>query len=382
MGLLIASHLDFSEIPLSDTTTFEAIFGKLKAERNTLHILNIYRPPGRAEGFFDEFQEFLSFVITITKDLVIMGDFNVHVDTNSSDSKQFSDILDSFDLSQHVDFPTHIYGHSLDLVISSPGCEVLSASVADRISDHFTVIADLNVDMEESVSSSEKIIHFRNIKKINLATFKDDIRDSELIKNPCQNANALATQYVKILSGLLEKHAPLRTKKVVSKPPNPWMTSEILSAKRQRRYLERVWRKNPTPLNRSRLTRQTHLCNKMMSKAKSRFFSETIENSSSDPRSLWEAFNKLLHRSMPTKLPDCTSIPLLAERFSSFFIDKISIIRSSFSSGENTEALNSLQKSQATILSFAPATKEEVRKLVLASPPKILRPRSHSNISP
>ena len=42
------------------------------------------------------------------------------------------------------------------------------------------------------------------------------------------------------------------------------MTPAILASKRYRRYLERVWRRNPTALNRSRLTRQTHLCNRRM----------------------------------------------------------------------------------------------------------------------
>lgn len=369
VGLLTASHLKFSEIPLSNTTSFEAIFGKLQSGRNTLHILNIYRPPGRSEGFFEQFQDILAFVVTISKDLVIMGDFNLHVDTVSTDSKQFSDILESFNLSQHVDFPTHIHGHSLDLVISSAGCEVLSVSVADRISDHFTVIADLDVDMGNLLTTPKRI-HFRNIKKINLTAFKDDILHSDLIKKPCQTANALTTQFIQVLSTLLDKHAPLKTKKVISKPPNPWMTPEILSAKRQRRYLERVWRKNPTPLNRTRLTRQTHLCNRMMSKAKSAFFSEIIENGSADPKSLWQAFNKVLHRSVPTKLPDCTSVALLAERFGSFFIDKIAVLRSSFTSGEQVESLDRRDKSKAALLSFPAASEEEIRKLVLASPSK------------
>ena len=82
---------------------------------------------------------------TLPYNVVVMGDFNLHVDTSSSDVRQFADILESFDLDQRLDFPTHIHGHSLDLMIFSKAFDVLSVSVSDKISDHFSVLADLNI---------------------------------------------------------------------------------------------------------------------------------------------------------------------------------------------------------------------------------------------
>ena len=58
-----------------------------------------------------------------------MGDFNLHVDTPSSDVRQFSEILESFDLDQRMGFPIHIHGHSLDLIIFSNRFDVESVSV-------------------------------------------------------------------------------------------------------------------------------------------------------------------------------------------------------------------------------------------------------------
>ena len=49
----------------------------------------------------------------------------------------------SLDLHQCVDFPTHIHGHSLDLMIRSSGYNVLSVSASYLISDHFSVVANL-----------------------------------------------------------------------------------------------------------------------------------------------------------------------------------------------------------------------------------------------
>ena len=69
----------------------------------------------------------------------------VHIDTSTSDVRQFADILESFHLDQRVDFPTHIHGHSLDLMTFSKGFDVLSVSVSDKISNQFSIVANLNI---------------------------------------------------------------------------------------------------------------------------------------------------------------------------------------------------------------------------------------------
>ena len=45
-----------------------------------------------------------------------------------------------------------------------------------------------------------------------------------MISNPKTNATDLAQQYDSVLSTLIDLHAPLVTKMISPKPPNPWMT--------------------------------------------------------------------------------------------------------------------------------------------------------------
>ena len=85
------------------------------------------------------------------------------------------------------------------------------------------------------------------------------------------------------------------------KPPNPWMTPDIWASKRHRRYQECGWCRNLTTLNRSRHTKQTHLCDRQMSKAKSAHYSinqiqiPKLLLSTGDHGSLWKAINKIFH---------------------------------------------------------------------------------------
>ena len=95
------------------------------------HVLCMYCPPGPTTTFFSESQDMLSYISTLPHDLALMGDFNLHIDSSSADAGQLYGILESFDLHQYVDFPTHIHGHSLDLMICSTGCNVLSVVTSD-----------------------------------------------------------------------------------------------------------------------------------------------------------------------------------------------------------------------------------------------------------
>ena len=374
VGLFVSSAHKFTAISLPTQTSFEAISDKLECGQSCLIILNIYRPPGPATAFFSELQDILSYKSTLPHDLALMGDFSFRIDSSSSEAGRLSGILDSFDLHQYVDFPTHIHGHSLDLMVCSPGCNFLSVSASDMISDHFSVVANLQIPCNHS-RTIPKTIKYRKLQSINMEAFKADIQNSDLIRYPKTNATELAIQYDSVLHTLINLHAPLVTKKISIKPPNAWMTSAILASKRYRRYLERVWCSNLTELNRSRLTRQTHLCNRQMSK--SAHYSKIIAEHSGDYGSLSKAFNKILHRCPKIHLPDHSSIATLANTFSSFFVNKISVIRSSFPSDWHSRMLNP-PDIRKVLQHLSCVTTDEVRHLVLRAPWQVLWFRSNT----
>ena len=59
---------------------------------------------------------------------------------------RFKDILDSFDLIQHVNQPTHTSGNTLDVVITRRDEEAMCCvTVSDIISDHAIVDIELTV---------------------------------------------------------------------------------------------------------------------------------------------------------------------------------------------------------------------------------------------
>ena len=107
----------------------------------------------------------------------------------------------------------------------------------------------------------------------------------------------------------------------------------------------------------------------MMSKAKSAYYTDMIQNSSTDQRSMWKAFNQILHRRPLRSLPECLSASKLASMFGSFFIDKVSAIRASFPGDQCSEDIPD-RPDMAILTDFSPASEEEIRKLITASPNK------------
>ena len=346
--------------------SFEAICILVKHSSMTANFKCIYRPPGCTTMFFDEFQNVLENTLHFQDELYIFGDFNIHLDKPSVNNRSFFDILDTFSLQQHVTFPTNIYWHWLDLFITRSNCKnVKVVTSSDGLSDHLTVLIDLWLQIKSSPEKAN--ITFRPINKIDWDFLHMDLSNSDILMHPKTSLLELTDQFSKTLSQLLDKHAPRQTMMTIPRPPSPWMSLEIIIAKRRRRYLERVWRRSRSPLGRSRYTKQLHLCNRMMSKSKSDYYTSLLSNNSANPRQMWNAVNKILHREKSKPLPDHTSLDTLCSYFSKFFTDKITFIRSNFVTHDRSHNFPEPPHVENIMNQFTPTTTSEVRSIILKS---------------
>jgi len=129
----------------------------------------VYRPPGPAAVFLKDFNEFLSSIIKL-ESFLVLGDFNLHVDDNSScPPMEFLTLTETFNFNQHVSEPTHQKGHILDLVFTL-GLDILNVSVNDvYMSNHNIVLFDLHF------SSDPKLPVVRSKRRVITANTADII---------------------------------------------------------------------------------------------------------------------------------------------------------------------------------------------------------------
>ena len=98
--------------------------------------------PGPYSQFLEEFGEFISDIITHSDEIVIIGDFNIHLNKAYDPlCKAFLALLDTFGFTQSVHGPTHSSGNTLDLILSG-GMDVTAVTVSPVtavMSDHFLI---------------------------------------------------------------------------------------------------------------------------------------------------------------------------------------------------------------------------------------------------
>ena len=151
MAVLCKDQFNISVQPMFKAASFESMEVCLTAVSVFIRLIVVYRvPPNMKNGiqkgsFLSEFGDLLEKVSIEPGKLLIMGDFNIHMDLpKASESNQFHHLLKSYNLEQHVKEPTHKDGHILDLIISRPSDNLLSSCNVDSlITDHHAIHTDL-----------------------------------------------------------------------------------------------------------------------------------------------------------------------------------------------------------------------------------------------
>ena len=118
---------------------FEHVIVKLLGtKRQSLLFIAIYRLQYvPMTVFYEEFPEFLEMYTVSNDNFVIAGDINIHVETDESSSVKFHEIINIFDLKQHVTGPTHI----IDIVITRNNKSTVENVVITKynLSHHFLI---------------------------------------------------------------------------------------------------------------------------------------------------------------------------------------------------------------------------------------------------
>ena len=110
--------------------------------------------------------------------------------------------------------------------------------------------------------------------------------------------------------------------------------------------------------------------NKMLANAKKHHYNTKIVESGHDSKAIAKVIDDILHRNKETKLPKHTSSLELANRFVTYFSDKINGIRESLPKLSCTNDARQLPTPACSLSTFECATEEEVSKLISASSPK------------
>uniref|UniRef100_A0A1A8A119 Endonuclease/exonuclease/phosphatase domain-containing protein n=1 Tax=Nothobranchius furzeri TaxID=105023 RepID=A0A1A8A119_NOTFU len=172
-------------VSVPDFSSFECMVFKLPIPTPTT-VASVYRPPKPNSDFINDLSLLLTQLSTLSQNVILLGDFNKHSDNKHLPmTREFLSCLESFGLSQFVDVPTHIKGHTLDSVCCSGVIPTNCAADELPLTDHF--LLSFNVTLCLSAIHSPHLISFRNLKSIDmdtLSTNSDNIKIPDHLSRP------------------------------------------------------------------------------------------------------------------------------------------------------------------------------------------------------
>ena len=240
----------------------------------------------------------------------------------------------------------------------------MHVDVCEFISDH--AVIKCVIDFPFSLANCQTRISYRRYHCINMSNFRSDLKDMPFVKCPANSVSLLYDQYVHDLSHILDRHAPLVSSLRMQQRAD-WLSESYRLAKSFRRQFECAWRKGKSQYNRSRLRHQIAWCNRLANRDKTVYYRKLILQ----PRlqETMAGLHKVLHRSHSTTLPTCESSKSLADRFATFFSNKIIKIRVSFSSSESCNMVHP-PFDPPTLTVFTQVAQHEIGKIISKSPTK------------
>lgn len=341
VAAIFDSSLSINPKPKLNYNSFENLILSLshpnwKTMQPILFVI-VYRAPGPYSEFLSEFSELLSSLVLKSDKVIIVGDFNVHVDVvNDSLSVAFTSLIDSIGFSQSVQKPTHCHSHTLDLVLSY-GVEIENLIIFPQnssLSDHYLITFEL---LLLDFTPLGKSYYSRCLSDKAVAKFKEVI-PPVLSSLPCLNEtedfyinlspsqiDSLIDESGSLLRTTLDSVAPLKQKTIKHRKLAPWYNSQTRKLKQKLRKLETIWRS--TKLEESRLVWQDCLkiYKKALRNARAAYYSSLIEENKNNPRFLFSTVARLTKSHSSTE--PCIPRDLSSNDFMNFFNDKILAIR-------------------------------------------------------
>lgn len=133
---LIRDSLAVKKVDAGAKVSFKFSECTVQSVSHDFRVVILYRPQADSaerkipmSTFFSELSDYLETVVLCREQLLIAGDFNIHVDVpEDSDSIKLVDLLESFSFPQHVVGPTHILSHTLDLVLTRQSDQIIQST--------------------------------------------------------------------------------------------------------------------------------------------------------------------------------------------------------------------------------------------------------------
>ena len=362
VGILLKMDLKYKQVPHKQFSSFEHIIIRIPVTgRTSLLLVSIYRVLFVSTAvFLDEIVTLFEMLVTMKDNFILAGDVNIHMDEDYIYANRFKDILNTFNMVQHVDVSTHRQGHTLDIVVTFGDNPIITNIESNEYDISHHSLVDFHAAIVPEVKH-EKEITYRKWKDIDPEQFKKDVSEKTALTSESFGENMRT--YNKVLTEILEEHAPVKSRIIKVVPNAPWFDAEYASLRKQRRKAEKRYKKSQLASDKDKYRTLRKQATQLAREKKCSYYGEKLEGANN--KVLYSTINKLLDDESEVVLPESTSDIDLANSFLSFFTKKIQKIRDTFPKDSRVDVVGDYGV-LTKLSTFDVATEDEIRQIVLS----------------
>ena len=204
---------------------------------------------------------------------------------NDAEALGFLALLQAYNLTQHIDSPTHIKGRTLDVVVIRKDSHILHSTpqvypsgIGDgrgkSLLDHYAIQFDIQIPTNHK---PPHVISYRKTKDISITDFRHDIENLVLSDtDPCD----LVSSYNSKLCAQLDIHAPVVTKTIPNCRQARLYTPQLREKKQECRKAERRMCKTKPPLavHIESFDQQSKEANELLEITKEQFYTDKVSS--------------------------------------------------------------------------------------------------------
>jgi hypothetical protein len=239
-------------------------------------------------------------VAPLKKPILILGDFNIDL---LKSHLAWESTIHLFGLKQLVKEPTRITPTSATLIdhiyCTTPLNVTNVQTLHNAMSDHCPVACVWSCKTPSKGKGKHTYVQYRSTKNFNSNTFLLDLsRETFDDVYQCSNPEDALNLWYSKFNLLLDKHAPLKKRRVKHQTLPKWLTPEIINTMKERDACKKDKRFDDYKKLRNKVSI-------LVKEAKKKYIDEIINNGN-DTASLWRAMNTVTNKSQ-TKANNNTS---------------------------------------------------------------------------
>ena len=374
IALLYRKDLHPTRLQTSKYDTLEAGRWKVSIKNKQIVILGIYHPPlgsspsNTSAKFLEETTDLIQNTMSKYKNLVILGDFNIHIrDLEDQDAVTYSDTMEAMGLQQHILQPTHRLGHTLDLIYteSTDNIKVIESFIGEYTSDHRLVGIELEIRKHRDKVLPTKR---RDYKEFSIDSFSKHFDQNSILER--SDLETAMDQMEHEMERVLDITAPHVVQKISTKEVRPWYNASLLEQRKIVRNREKIYNAYRQDHQWQAYKRERNRYIRMLDFNKRNFILGRIVKATNNSKQLFSIVEGLLGNTKENPLPPGRTSSQLAEEFADFFLNKIQRIREKL---KDTPAYQPTQLDIPQLRKFTPVTKKQLWKIISNMPSKTCR---------